>query len=368
MKARSTHALVDLAALRSNYRELRRLAGGLPVCAVVKADAYGHGALRVASALGEEGAEYFAVALLEEALELREAGTTAHILVLGISDVENADLIVKEEISQTVYTAELARALSGAAVRQGRTAHVHLKIDTGMHRQGVDWEEAGGFAGFLADLPGLELEGVYSHFAESESEDSAFTDLQEERFRRAVSAMRVAGAPPRIAHIANSAAIQRRRGMDFGMVRSGILLYGLSPDGSPGIPKGFKPVMSLRTTVVDLQTRPAGESLSYGRTYRLSRDSIVGLLPIGYADGYPRVLSNRAQILVRGRKAPVVGRICMDQTLVDLTEVPDARVGDEVILFGDEALPAGELSALAGTIDYEITCGVSRRVPRLYKE
>ena len=367
MKPRPTRAVVDLGALAANCREARRRAGGTVLCAVVKADAYGHGALAVSRALLGEGVGFLAVAFLEEALQLREGGIDSPILILGASHPDNADIIVANRLSQTVYAAELALALDQAARRLGTRAKIHLKIDTGMHRQGIDWEEAGRFGRFLGGLDGIDLEGAYSHFAESDSPDSGFSLLQIDRFDSALRSLAAAGATPRLAHMANSAAVLGLPRARFDMVRPGIILYGLSPSGEPSAPEGFEPVMSLRSEIVSLRKVAAGESLSYGRTFRAGRDSLIALLQVGYADGYPRILSNRAEVLVRGRRCPVAGRVCMDQTLIDVTDLPGVRVGDEALLFGTRDLPAGELSILAGTIDYEMTCGISPRVPRIYR-
>ena len=367
MKARPTRAVVDLGSLAANCREARRRAGGTGLCAVVKADAYGHGALDVSRALLGEGVDFLAVAFLEEALELRDGGIDSSILVLGATDPENADIIVAKRLSQTVYTSELALALDRAARRLGVRAKLHLKIDTGMHRQGISWEEAGKFGRFLKALDCIDLEGAYSHFTESDSPDRRFSLLQIDRFDSALRSLAAAVTAPRLAHIANSAAILGLPEARFNMVRPGIILYGLSPAGESSAPEGFEPVMSLRSEIVNLRKVAAGEGLSYGRTFRAERDSLIALLQVGYADGYPRCLSNRAEVLVGGRRAPVVGQICMDQTLVDVTGIPGVRIGDEAILFGTRDLQAGELSILAGTIDYEITCGISQRVPRIYK-
>jgi alanine racemase len=363
-----TWALVDLGNLVGNYLEIKRLSSGTKVCAVVKADAYGHGALAVAKALEKVGVDFLAVAFLEEALALREAGIRTSILVLGTTDPGNAGIIVEKGISQTVYTEELAEALSGAACRLGTEAKIHVKIDTGMHRQGIGYEEAGRFARVLAGFNGLSLEGAYSHFTESDSPDKSFSLLQIERFKEALDAMKDAGERPRIAHIANSAAILDLPEARFDMVRPGIILYGLSPGGEEDLPGEFKPVMSLRSRIVNLRIVPKGDGLSYGRVFTAARDTRVGLLQVGYADGYCRAFSNRAEVLIRGNRAPVLGRVCMDQTMVDLTDIPEARLGDEVILFGAPDLRVGELSRIADTIDYEITCGISPRVPRIYKE
>ncbi|MCX7027682.1 MAG: alanine racemase [Spirochaetes bacterium] len=368
MKGRSTWALVDLGKLIGNYREIRRLSPGARICAIVKADAYGHGAIAVARALEKAKVDFLAVAFIEEALDLRKEGIGTPILVLGTTDPENAEIVVAKGISQTVYTEELARALSEAAVRLGKRAKIHVKIDTGMHRQGIGYEEARRFAGVLAGLKGLSLEGAYSHFTESDSPDKSFSLLQIRRFEEALEAMRAAGTPPEIAHIANSAAILDLPEARFDMVRPGIILYGLSPGGEMTLPEGLKPVMSLRSRIANLRIVPRGDGLSYGRIFTAARDTRVGLLQLGYADGYWRTFSNRAKVLVGGKRVSVLGRVCMDQTLIDLTDIPGAGIGDEVILFGTPELPVGELSRIADTIDYEITCGISQRVPRIYEE
>jgi len=363
-----TWALVDLGNLIANYREIRRLSQGAKVCAVVKADAYGHGALAVAMALEKAGVDFLAVAFLEEALALRKAGVRTSILVLGTTDPGNAEVVVENGISQTVYTEELAQALSLAARRQGKAAKIHLKIDTGMHRQGIGHGEAGRFARALAGLEGLSLEGAYSHFTESDSLDKSFSLLQIERFKEALGALEREGKRPEIAHIANSAAVLDLPEARFDMVRPGIILYGLSPGGEEGMPGGFMPVMSLRSRIVNLRIVSKGEGVSYGRIFKAERDTRVGLLQVGYADGYCRSFSNRAEVLVRGKRAPVLGRVCMDQTMIDLTDIPEAGLGEEAILFGVPDLRVGELSRIADTIDYEITCGISSRVPRIYQE
>jgi alanine racemase len=367
VKPRSTRALIDLGVLAANCREARRRAGGTPLCAVVKADAYGHGAVPVARTLQREGIDFLAVAFLEEALELRAAGLDCGILVLGTTAPENADIVVSQRLSQTVYGAELALALDRAGRRLGIKARIHLKLDTGMHRQGLDWKDAGNFGRFLKGLEGIDLEGAYSHFAESDSLDNTYSLMQIDRFTSALGALSAAGSAPRYAHLANSAAILGLPKARFDMVRPGIILYGLSPAGEPSAPAGFEPVMSLHSEIVNLRKLGSGEGLSYGLTFRTRRDSLVALLQVGYADGYPRILSNKAQVLVGGRRAPVLGRICMDQTLIDVTDIPEVAVGDEAILFGTQDLQVGELSVLAETIDYEITCGISQRVPRIYK-
>ncbi|HWR12186.1 MAG TPA: alanine racemase [Rectinemataceae bacterium] len=365
---RKAAAYIHPENLVNNLREIRRLAGSAKVCAVIKADAYGHGAITVSQILDKEGIDYLAVALLEEALELRSAGVASPLLVLGTTDPSNADIIVSQNITQTVFTAELAQALSVSARRLDHLARIHVKIDTGMHRQGIAPEEAESFTRLLASLPGLVIEGVYSHFAEADNPDTSFSMRQLAEFRRALEGMRAVGVRPPIRHISNSAALLHIPEARFDMVRPGILFYGLSPDADPKPPKGFAPVMQLCASIATIRGLEKGESVSYGRLFTARRDSRIALLQIGYADGYSRLLSNKAEVIVRGRKAPIAGRVCMDQIMVDVTDIPDAALGDEATLFGLPELPVGELARLMGTIDYEVTCGISKRVPRITKE
>ncbi|MEN6364747.1 MAG: alanine racemase [Rectinema sp.] len=366
LKPRAVYAEIDLDAIQRNLRRVKAMTGGRAVCAVVKADAYGHGALPVSKALVAAGADMLAVAIPEEALELREAGIDAPILVLGHTDPSNAGIAIEYRITHTVYDRPLAVALSDAALRAGKTASVHVKIDTGMNRLGLRPSDSGSYARFLGGLPGLRVEGIYSHFADADVPGSPFAREQFARFREALDAFRREGVDPGIRHIASSGAVLEFPEAYMDMVRTGILLYGLSPSGARESPEGFTPAMRLHAGITLLKTVPAGESVSYGRTYRTSRESRIATLPIGYADGYSRALSNRAFASLHGKRVPVVGRVCMDQCMLDVTDVPEAREGDEVLLFGGPAMPVGEIAGLLGTIDYEVVCMVKKRVPRVY--
>ncbi|SLM15220.1 Alanine racemase [uncultured spirochete] len=366
MDHRGTTAWIDLAAIRSNYRQLVKLAGGSAVCPVIKADAYGHGALAVAHALEREGAPYLAVALAKEALELRESGIQTPLLIFGVPEHSWSSIAIRLGCAQTAYTEEHVRILASAAKSLGKRAKAHIKIDTGMNRQGLSWTKARAFAGLLSDYPEIAVEGIYSHFADADNPDPSFTRLQLGRFNEALAAFAEAGIVPKYRHIANSAALLFHPETRLDMVRPGILLYGLSPAPGIALPEGFAPAMTLTTSIVHVREVPAGESISYGRTFSTERRSRIGVLPIGYADGYPRALSNRASVLVRGMCSPVVGRVCMDMTMIDLTGIPGARAGDEVIVFGGRDLPVSEISGLLGTIDYEVACMVSKRVPRVH--
>lgn len=365
---RKVAAYIHTACLVNNLRSIRRLAGPAKVCAVIKADAYGHGAIAVSRILERAGVDYLAVAILEEALELRSEGISVPLLVLGTTDPANSDIIVSQNITQTVFTPELASALSSSAKRLGLPARIHVKIDTGMHRQGIDPGSAEAFALSLRAMDGLLVEGAYSHFAEADNPDKTFTIFQLGQFQRALEGMAAAGVVPKIRHIANSTALLHIPEARLDMVRPGILIYGLSPDADPKPPEGFLPVMQLCASIANIRTVEAGEGVSYGRLFIAKRRSRIALLQLGYADGYSRLLSNKADVIVLGRRVPVAGRVCMDQCMIDVTDIPEAQVGDEATLFGSADLLAGELARVIGTIDYEITCGVSKRVPRIVEE
>ncbi len=365
---RKASAYIHGENLENNLRQLREIAGKSKICAVIKADAYGHGAVITSRILAAAGVDFLAVAYLEEALELREAGIETPLLVLGTTDPGNADIIVSLGISQTVFTEDLGRALSESACRLEKKALVHIKIDTGMHRQGISPDQAGSFARFLADLDGLEIEGTYSHFTEADNPETGFSAIQLARFQGALEAIRAEGLDPGIRHMANSAALLRIPESRLDMVRPGVLLYGLSPEADHRIPQGLKPVMEFCASIVSIRDIGIGEGVSYSRVFIASRPTRIALLQIGYADGYSRHLSNKAAVLVRGKRAQVAGRVCMDQIMVDVTDIPEATVGDEATLFGLPELPAGELAELMGTIDYEVSCGISKRVPRILKE
>ncbi len=365
---RKASAYIHKENLENNLRQLRRIAGSSKICAVIKADAYGHGAVMTSRILADAGVDFLAVAYLEEALELREAGIQTPLLVLGTTDPGNADIIIANNVSQTVFTRDLATALSESALRLGKAALVHIKIDTGMHRQGIEPGQAGSFALFLSRLGGITIEGCYSHFTEADNPSSDFSARQIERFKGALEAIKAEGIEPGIKHMANSAALLRIPESRMDMVRPGVLLYGMSPEADHWLPEDFKPVMEFRAAVTSLRDIGEGEGVSYGRIFIAPKPTRIALLQVGYADGYSRHLSNRAAVMIRGRRAQVAGRVCMDQIMVDVTDIPEVKVGDEATLFGLPGLPAGELAEIMGTIDYEVSCGISKRVPRVLIE
>ena len=365
-----TWAEIDLAALAHNYRALTALlAPGCRFLGVVKADAYGHGAVPVARRLEELGCGYLAVACLEEARELREAGVSAPILILGQTPAAETEELLGLDLTQTVPDLESARAFSHAARRAGRALRVHLKADTGMTRLG--WlcaepllEGAAGEMAQAAALPGLEPEGIFTHFANADG-DEEYTMLQFTRFLDLLEALERRGVRFPLRHCAASAATLKYPCTHLDMVRPGIALYGHYPDPScEGLDgPGLAPVMGFKTRVVSVKDVPAGTPVSYGCTHVLDKDSRVAVLAVGYADGLPRLASDRWRVSIGGQAAPILGRVCMDLCMADVTGL-EVRPGDEAEVFG-KTLPAEELAGLAGTIQYELLCGVSRRVPRI---
>ncbi|MGA2547887.1 MAG: alanine racemase [Rectinemataceae bacterium] len=373
-RARPTRAEIRLGPLRRNFARARELAGpGVKVMAVVKADAYGHGMIRVASELLAEGADYLGVAIIEEAIALREAGIAAPILVFGSPPDDLMPSYARYGVDMAIVSMAKARAAAKAAAGEGKVIRVHLKIDTGMGRIGARWDELEGFAEELSGLapgtvPGIDVAGVFSHLATADC-DLDFAREQIARFHSALRCLARRGIEPPLAHIANSAALAGIPEARFGMARPGILVYGYEP--SPWMKIGVEPVMRLASRISFVKKVRAGEGLSYGLTWRASVDTTVATLPIGYGDGYSRSLSNRAQAWVGRAKAPIVGRICMDQTMIDLGPEREAAEGDEVVLFGlrnGEGMPGETLCELLGTIPYELTCMVGSRVPRVYVE
>ena len=366
-----TWAEIDIDALIHNLKTIKNSASGSRIMAVVKANAYGHSAELVAPALEEAGVDFFAVSNISEAIQLREMGILTPILILGYTPVEAVELLKEYNISQCVYDLEYARQLSAKAVENDVKIKIHIKLDTGMSRLGFDCrnEELKGIdeAVSSAKLPNFILEGVFTHFAESDrtpdSEDG-FTDLQYTRFKAGVEHLKKQGLTPEICHCCNSAATLRDADMQGDLVRPGIILYGLSPNPDLKLSADLIPVMTLKSVVSMVKTIRAGDTVNYGRTFKAEKDMKIATVTAGYADGYPRLLSNRSYVLINGKKAPVVGRVCMDQMAVNISEIDDVNIGDEVILFGKE-LSVDCLAEISNTINYEIVCGISPRVPRI---
>ncbi|MDT7690020.1 MAG: Alr-MurF fusion protein [Acidobacteriota bacterium] len=370
---RPTWAEIDLDALASNFRAVReRVGAGVKVMGVVKADAYGHGAAECARRLEAEGAEWFGVATPEEGMALRRAGVSRPVLSFGGFWQGQAASCVAQAIVPVVYRADMAGALDAAACASGIVADVHVKVDTGMGRLGVRFDEAAEFAERLREFRNIRVDGLMTHFAAAdEPRRDCFTEEQLRRFREAVAAFRARGHEPTYEHMANSAATFAHPETWGNMVRPGGVLYGLWRDVLPPLTDmpALRPVMSVRTHVTLLKRVHAGETLGYGCTFEAAREMTVATVPMGYADGYARALSNRGRVVVRGRLASVVGRVSMDLTLLDVTDIEGVSVGERVTMLGTDAglvVPAEDLAQTAGTLSYEITCGISARVPRRY--
>lgn len=365
-----TWAEIDLGRLKHNYTALReQLAPGCRFVGVVKANAYGHGAVPVAQKLEEWGADYLAVACLGEAAELRQAGVRAPILILGVTLPRYAGELLAWDAAQAVGDLETGRALSAAAVAAGRTLTIHVKADTGMSRLGFLCDEAhldraAGEIAALCALPGLRAEGIFTHFSDADGCE-AYTMRQFTRFLDLLDKLSARGVTFEIRHCAASAAMLNYPCTHLDMVRPGIALYGHYPAPGMEYTCPLLPVMTLKTRVAAVRDLPAGTCVSYGRTATLARDSRLAVLPVGYGDGYFRLFSNGQPVAIRGKKAPVVGRVCMDLTMVDVTDIPGVVPGDEAVLYGDAA-PVEDGADRAGTIQYELLCDVSPRVPRVY--
>jgi len=355
---------VDLAAVRHNVAALRTLIAPAQVIAVVKADAYGHGAVPVARAAQQAGAAALAVASLQEGLELRQAGLTGPLLLLHAGRPEEAGEAVAHHLTQTLCRLEVAGALSAAAAPD-RPARVHLKLDTGMGRLGLRPEEVADFARAAFSLPGLELTGVFSHLATAEEPDTTYARLQFARYQQGLAELDLS---PGVRHLANSAGALAFPEMRFDAVRTGLIVYGLDPiAGQEILP--LRPALAWKTRVAFLRTLPAGCCISYGRTYTTPGERLVGVLPLGYADGFPRHISNRASVLVRGVRCPTLGTVCMDHVVVDLTPAGDVRVGEEVVLIGPQGadrITANEVAEWAGTVVHEIPTRLGPRVRRCH--
>lgn len=366
---RATRAEIDLDAVAGNVRYFTEVAGaGAGVMAVVKANAYGHGAIMVARAAVAAGARWLAVATVEEGLQLRAAGLVAPILVLAPSHPDEAPAAVRADLTLAVADLNVAAAVAAAA--RDEPASVHVEVDTGLNRYGTPYGAAPDLIARIAALPGLRLGGVYTHFATADEADRAFHDSQQARFTAVLDALARAGIVVPIVHQDNSAASLTGPGPRATLIRPGVALYGMSPSSDVPAPSGLRPVLALRTRVARLLDLAPGDSVSYGRTFIADRPLRAALVPLGYADGYRRSLSGRGQMLLGGQRATVLGRVCMDQTVVAVPEGVAVAVGDEVTVIGgqgDQCITADELAALAGTIPYEIGTGISARVPRHYR-
>jgi alanine racemase len=366
-------AEIDLDALAHNVREVRRITHKKSeIMGVVKADAYGHGVKQAVETLIANGATRLAVSMLDEAIQLRQQGINVPILILSYTDPIRAEEIILNDVTQTVFSFDLAHALSEAAIRLKRNVKVHVKIDTGMTRVGfMPGYSAVKSVVEISRLPGIIIEGMFTHFASADEADTEYTQMQFERFMSICSELGRIGVHIPVRHVCNSAGIIQFPEMHLDMVRPGIILYGLYPSAEVDRSRiGLKPVMTLKANVIMVKDVENGTCISYGRTFKTGRQSRIATIPIGYADGYTRLLSNKGKVLVNGEFAPVVGRICMDQCMIDITDLDsDVKVGDEVVLFGrqgDREISIEQVADGIGTINYEVACIIGKRIPRVY--
>ncbi|MCS6874288.1 MAG: alanine racemase [Pyrinomonadaceae bacterium] len=370
---RPTWVEINLSNLAFNFLSIKSLLGEqIKYMAVVKADAYGHGAVKCARCLERAGVDWFAVALPEEGIELRLNGINKPILCLGSFWEGQEEAILEYDITPVIFDLEKAEKLNHLAGRLRKTVKIHVKIDTGMNRVGVRFDRAETFARRLRSFENLEVEGLMTHFAAADS-DKSFTMLQIDRFKESIRIFRSFGFSPIYFDMANSPASLGYKEARGNMVRLGGIIYGIWEDILPDWverPK-LKRVMSFHTKISFIKDIPAGEPIGYGLTFRTERPSVIASLPVGYNDGYPRLLSNRGKVILKNFYAPVVGRISMDWTLIDVTDIKGVRLGDEVILIGEKGdlkVSVEDIARICGTISYEITCGISKRVYRVYRD
>lgn len=364
---------IDLDAFRFNLDSIKKnINENTQIITVLKADGYGHGAVPLAKeAEKEERVWGIAVATVEEALELRRGGIKKPLLILGYTYQEDYDLIAAEELRPTVFKLSMAQELSRAALRKNKTVKIHIKIDTGMSRIGYrDLEKSVPEILEISRLPGLEIEGLFTHFARADEREKAPAYQQLEKYQAFQKALKEAGLKIPLCHCSNSAGIIRIPEANMDAVRAGIILYGLYPSEEvEKEPVPLKPLMTLKSHIAYIKTLEPGVQISYGGTYTTQKETRVATIPVGYADGYARSLSNKGWVLIRGKKAPILGRVCMDQFMVDVTDIPEARELDEVILLGksqDQQITMEELGELSGRFNYEFACCISKRVPRIY--
>ena len=380
---RATFAEINLKAFKNNLQNLKKITEpDTGIMAVIKADAYGHGSLRCAKAAVDSGVDYIGVGIIEEGIELRENGITEPILILGSIFPDEAADLVRHNLATILCTNHLAEALAKEAEKQKKTVSVHIKVDTGMNRLGVLPENLLSLIQTINKLSTLKLEALSTHFSSADDEDTSITKQQIELFQKTIIELQEAGVTiPTLTHLANTSALLRFPESRSNMVRPGLILYGALP--SPALNSVvheiyqkknlqiFQPVMQWKSKIILLKSVQKGQPLSYSRKHFTQKDSLIATLPIGYADGLHRNLSNNMEVLIKGKRAPQVGTICMDMILIDVTGIPDVQMGDEVIIFGKqgkEEIQVDELAKRSSTIPYEILCNVGKRVPRVYKE
>jgi Alr-MurF fusion protein len=367
LRLRPTWVEIDTDAIAYNTRRLKEIVGErVALMAVVKADGYGHGAVRVAQAALANGASQLAVANIEEATLLRDAGIRAPILILGYAEPAAVSLAIVHDLRLTVYDATLAQDYLREARRVGGRLRVHIKLDTGMGRLGLLPPLARDFLRDYATLPDWDVEGIYTHFS-SADEDEEYTTQQVRVFRSIVDPLREAGLHIPFLHTANSAGTLASADNHFDLVRVGLALYGLSPSPSVPAPLDFRPALTWKTVIASVKTLPAGHAVGYGNTYVTQSDERIAVIPVGYADGFRRAPAHYGEVLVRGQRASIVGRVSMEKTMINVSHIPDVQIGDEVVLLGaqgGERITAEEIAARIGTINYEVVCSILPRVPR----
>ena len=367
---RPTFAEIDLGAIRYNLRRIKQMAGkDTKVLGVVKADAYGHGMKEVSRVIVEEGVDYLGVASLDEARELRKVGIKNRIIVLGVILPEDAEGVLRFDVIQTVSDLRIARLLSKLGQAKNKTIKVHIKIDTGMGRIGFWHEEAIGFVKKIASLKNIVIDGIFTHFPSAE-EDKIFTQGQIDLFKLFIENLWRHDIDIPLKHTSNSIGLIDFKDAHMNMVRPGLIMYGLYP--KPGLERKMRlrPAMRLKTKVVYVKSASKGRSISYGRTFVVKKDTRIATIPVGYGDGYSRHLSNKAHVLIKGKRAPIVGRVCMDMSMVDVGHLKNVRPGDDVVLAGmqgREMITVEELARITNTIPYEVVCNIGCRVPRIYK-
>lgn len=370
---RPVWAEIDLDKIAFNMRNIKKLAKDKEVIAVIKADAYGHGAVEIAEVLLENGASRFAVAIITEAIELRESGIKAPIMILGYTPIEFGEDLIKYDIEQTVYDLEYVKQLSEISLKMGKKAKVHIALDTGMGRIGfMPDDNSLNEVLEIASLDGIEIVGIFTHFSTADEEDKEYTNYQFSKIQNFMKMLSNNGVNIPIKHVSNSGAIIDLPETYLDAVRAGIILYGYYPSDEVNKERlAIKPALTLKAKIGHVKKLEKDMYISYGRTFKTERDSIIATLPIGYADGYSRLLSGKAKVIVNGKVANVVGRICMDQCMIDVTDVGEVKVGDEVIILGEDRelkFNADDMAELIGTINYDILCMIKHRVPRVYKK
>lgn len=362
----STWVIIETDAISNNVRFIKEHTG-TEVMAIVKANAYGHGAVPAALAALEGGATWCGIARFSEALELRQAGIDCPMLLLGYTPQEHLEEMISNQVSFTVWETGQIALLAEEAARVGQAARIHLNVDTGMSRIGVQTKEALDLARIAGNTPGIDYEGLYSHFARADERNPASADQQWERFQEVMGELDKNGLLPPVVHHANSAASLTRQETALSLIRFGIAMYGLHPSSQCPLPEAFRPALTWKSVLSQVKVLPPGRGVSYGHEYVTTGQERIGTIPVGYADGFRRITGN--QVLVGGKRAPIIGRVTMDQVLVQLDGVPAAKAGDEVVLIGaqgEEKITAEDVAEIWGTINYEVTCAVGPRVPRLY--